>query len=90
MMTAKFMDCPSVGPEKSLLEWHKLIVGLQKVEPINWDIYKAATELIRNVHGLPEPDRGPCYREVNIELNFFHPRRDELRAAAAAAYLMTR
>jgi hypothetical protein len=39
-----------------------------------------------SMHGLPESDRGPRDREVNIELDFFHPRRDELRAAAAAAY----
>jgi hypothetical protein len=37
-----------------------------------------------SVHGLPEPDR--CPREVNIELDFFHPRRDEIRAAAATTY----
>ena len=36
-----------------------------------------------SVHGLPEPERGLYDNEVNLELDFFHPRR---RAAADTAY----
>jgi len=39
-----------------------------------------------SVHGLPEPERGRHNNDVNQELDFFHPHRDALRAAADTAY----